>query len=699
MSDNKISVKDLLQKDSGVFKVVLFGPESTGKSTLCRQLAGYFQTVCNPEYMREYLEKKWQSGPQTVDPEDMLPIAKGQIQKENELSRQARRILISDTDLLELAVYSEVYFGQADPILLEAALKNKYDLYFLTYIDVPWTPDPMRDKPGERPEMFDRFKQTLEKYRLPYVILKGNAQERLNIAVSIIKTLMENNIRFTKDDLAELQRRNIPLEAIIRQVGAIKNGNLYRNIIRPAIPGDGILQLDEKQKEEAVKAFYEIKNKIVRFVPASGAATRMFKDFHMALQAYREGITQWKRMVDEDRLDKLKDFGSWKQKLAFYDPVVQKIKQDHKSYSEWDEDKKNFEFINYTLTEKGLNYGLFPKALILFHRYDNNEIRTAFEEHLNEAVKSGRAAGHLHFTVHPEKKGLFEAIAGTIQDKYQVQIDYSFQSPSTDTIMLDTNRQIVRDENGKMVFRPGGHGALLHNLQNIDADYIFIKNIDNVQKDAYKGASVLYFQILTGLLHQIKTRRDTLLGFLQREKPGKKELAEVEQFLTDTLGLKIIAGYENLPASQRRTYLTYKLNRPLRIAGMVKNTGQAGGGPFWVKDDDGNESLQIVEKSEIDLSRPGPKQVFETSTHFNPVFMVASIKDFEGKPYNLPDFRDDEAAFISRKVQYGKEVFIYEHPGLWNGGMAGWITLFVEVPDEVFSPVKEVYDLTFPPHL
>ncbi len=693
-----ISLADLLQEKSDIFKVVIFGPESTGKSTLCRQLAAYYKTVCNPEYMRIYLEEKWKNGPRTVTPEDVLHIARGQIERENTRTRQANEILISDTDLLELAVYSQVYFNRTDENLLQAALTNHYDLYFLTYIDVPWEPDPMRDKPHERKEMFEVFKQTLEKYHLPYVTLKGNQSQRLNQAIKIIRTMRKSQIKFSKADIDTLQKRHLTVEEILRQVNAIREGNLYQTVVRPATIGDGIIRLTEEEKKNAVENFDKIKGKLIRFIPASGAATRMFKDFHIVWKNFKNGEQDWDRLLENENLDKLRDFHVWKNKLAFHNAVIDKIKAHHPEYETWENGLKNFKFIEFTLSEKGLNYARYPKALILFHQYPE-EIRTAFEEHLKESVLSKPRNTELHFTVSPEKTDLFSEARRNLKDKYGLPVSFSYQSPSTDTIMLDKEKKLVRDEKGKIAFRPGGHGSLLKNLQELDANYIFIKNIDNVQKDEYKTESIQYFKILIGLLDKIAAERNRLMQFLIQEKPGKKDLQEVENFITQTLQQKLIPGYDGLPASHRRTYLQYKLDRPIRVAGMVKNTGQPGGGPFWVKDENDNESLQIVEKSEINLKDESQRKIFESSTHFNPVFMALYLPDHKGEKYDLHEFRNENAAFISQKIQNGQEIHIYEHPGLWNGSMANWITLFVEVPDQIFSPVKEVYDLTKPPHV
>ena len=699
--NNSVNINDLLQQPSEIIKIVFFGPESTGKSTLCKTLAERFGTVCNPEYMRDYLQKKWDLYRKTCEPGDILPIARGQIENENKYTKRASGVLFSDTDLLELVVYSEVYYGKADELLLEAALKNRYDLYFLTYIDVPWEKDDLRDKPFERKEMFEKFKATLEKYNRPYIVLKGDKNKRLHKAAQIIETMLETGIKLTEEDVKTLKIRNITVEEVLRQAAAIKNGKLYRKTVRPATIGDGIIQLDESAGQAALQNFNRMGNthSFVKFVPASGAATRMFKDLFIVLNAYKNGRTDWNEIITSNGLERLENFEQWKTKLAFYEQVIENIYRDYPEYDRMDEGEKNLLFVKYTLTDKGLNYISYPKALIGFHRYPD-EVRTAFEEHLKELKSLDTTVDlNIRFTVAPEKEELFTREERKLKSKYNIPVTYSYQSPSTDTVMLDENNRLVRDDDGRILFRPGGHGSLLENLNALDADYIFIKNIDNVQKNGYKEQTLRYIKILTGLLHQIKTARDRLLLFLEEKKPSKNELDEVENFITRTLGQKLIEGYYGLPASQRRTYLAFKLNRPVRIAGMVKNTGQPGGGPFWISDEHGNESLQIVEKSEINLSDETQRNIFENSTHFNPVFLAVSIKNHRNEKYDLKKFANANAAFVSEKIQAGKKIKIYEHPGLWNGSMEHWISIFVEVPVEVFSPVKEFYDLTRPPHI
>jgi len=620
--------RSLTQQPAPVRRFVLFGPESTGKTTLCRQLAEYFGTTCNPEFMRTYLQEKWDRSRQTCTPDDILPIARGQMEGENRAARTARNgLMFTDTDLLELAVYSQVYYGRIDPILEEAARTNTYDLYFLTYIDVPWEPDDLRDKPHEREEMFRHFEQALRRYRRPYVILKGDRQTRLRQAVQYIRLMQNHDIRFTEDDMRRLEARGMSVEEVLRQVQYLAEGRMYQKIVRPAVPGDGIVRLTPDEEATYERSAREA-GEIIRFVPASGAATRMFKDLFLMQEIRRQGIRDWDEAVARTGAVRLKEFESLLRRTAFYEPLREAVLRDRPDFDDLPRSERNWIWTEYLLGEQGLHYADTPKALVLFHRYPQ-DLRTAFAEHLHEALNTSDIPQGLHFTVRPEKEENFRHEWKRRSEASNLRVDFSYQNPATDTVMLDEHGRLVRDDEGRLLFRPGGHGALLENLNRLKG-YVFVKNIDNVQKDEYRADTLRYFRILTGMVHALKTERDRLLKFLEEEKPGKEALRPVEKFLEERFGIAPIAGYEGLPASHRREYLTYKLNRPIRVAGMVKNTGQPGGGPFWAEDEHGNLSLQIVEKSQIDPANPEQKKVFDQSTHFNPVFMALAL-DF-GRP-------------------------------------------------------------------
>ena len=284
-----------------------------------------------------------------------------------------------------------------------------------------------------------------------------------------------------------------------------------------------------------------------------------------------------------------------------------------------------------------------------------------------------------------------------LKEKYPVEVDLSFQKPETDTIMLYLNTgEIVRDKNDNIVFRPGGHGSLIENIQDLEADIIFINNIDNVQKGQRQELAIRYKKILAAYLMQTKNKIDNYLIQLENEKPIGSDLKEIEDFAYNNLNIRFIDGYDTLNNSGKRKYLFYKLNRPVRIAGVVKNTGEPGGGPFWVKNKNGLASLQIVEKTQIDIKTQ--KEILEQATHFNPVNLVVNIKDYQNKKFNLKEFINEEVGLVTEKNFEGKPVKVYERPGLWNGAMDNWNTIFIEVPLETFTPVKTVYDLLKPEH-
>ena len=691
------------QVPSNVIKFVFFGPESTGKTTLARDLAKIHGTAWVPEYAREYLQKKWDESGEICAPEDLYPIARGQMALENRRTKEAEDFLFLDTDLLETAVYSQAYYGFIEDWLMEAALKNRYDLYFLTYIDVPWEKDDLRDKPNEREEMFRLFEDMLKKTGRPYILLKGSHEERLEKVNRIIR-FMKDNKAFSGEDIAVFEKRGISLDDIALQLKTLKQGTPWQKLTGPALPGNGIEITDESERLRLSKYFEEKREKfrIGKFVPASGAATRMFRDCFRMAQAFKENPD--KSFEEIIRLTGLSKCAHWEEKfplLAFYDKWIETTKKLYPAFETAGDDEQKRMMIDALLDPDGMNYGEMPKALVLFHRYEK-DIRTAFAEHLVEARalanKEGKALP-VHFTVNPEKEFLFESESKKRQEIFPVEISYSYQDPSTDTIMIDENNNPVRDEEGKLIFRPGGHGSLIRNLLKPGREMLFIKNIDNVQRDEYKSDTYLYYKVLGGKLLEIVETVHGHLWALENLKPTGQELQKITEYVTGTLHLPLIEGFDSLPASHKRRYLFYKLNRPVRVAGMVPNTGEPGGGPFWVEDENGRKSLQIVEKSQIDTKDENQAEILGQATHFNPVFMAVYLKDFKGAFFDLSQFVKPGTGFVTEKTYKGKPVKVYEHPGLWNGAMYDWISIFMEVPLSVFSPVKEFYDLTKRPHV
>ncbi len=484
----------------------------------------------------------------------------------------------------------------------------------------------------------------------------------------------------TQNDLDQIRGKGIEISQIDRQLAYFKTGFPFLPIAGAAVAGDGILRFDPDEIRSMVRYYDRIADSltVVKFVPASGAATRMFKD----LYSY----------INEDELTPaVEEVLSRLDRFAFYEELTSKVQTD--------DPKKIAEAI---VEPVGLGYGHLPKGLILFHAYENGA-RTAVEEHLAEGAKyavSSDGTVKIHFTVSPEHQSGFAELIGNVLPEYESRygvrydISYSRQKSKTDTLAVDKGNEPFRDEEGKLLFRPAGHGALLENLNEIDADLIFIKNIDNVVPDRIKGDTVTYKKVIAAVLVDI---RDKIYGYLRRlDSPaGEIPTEEIQAFIKTRLGYKFSPEYSVLPAEKKAELLRGILNRPVRVCGMVKNEGEPGGGPFWVNNDDGSQSLQIAESSQI---APEQKELMRTATHFNPVDLVCSVRDYKGGKFDLTKFVDPDTGFISVKSRNGKELKAQELPGLWNGSMARWNTLFVEVPVSTFNPVKTVNDLLRPQH-
>ncbi len=513
-------------------------------------------------------------------------------------------------------------------------------------------------------------------------------------------------IMLDDQDRKALAIKEIDEAAIERQLDFFKKGAPKIELIRPATTGDGIKILDESHspnlKEVHGKAAAE--GRLMKFVPASGAATRMFADLTKYLLENPDGS------LAEDPSDKtgreVCSFFKSLKRFAFFPRLAELMRRDGLDLdTELGSDRpKNI--LDYTLGEKGLNYAQLPKALILFHSYDGH-VRTSLEEHLVEAVHytlDGNGRSRVHFTVSPEHLTPVErkiaAVIDRYQEKYHVQynVPLSLQSPSTDTIAVDLENRPFRDSMGRLLLRPAGHGAILENLDHCMGDVVLIRNIDNVVPDRFKEANVRYTILLSGYLLALQEKTFGYLKALSRHNVGNDALREIRDFAKNELKITVENGFERFDSGRQVHLLFERLNRPIRVCGMVKNEGEPGGGPFWVREKDGTESLQIVETAQVDLQDSSQKRIVEGATHFNPVDIVCGLRDYEGKSFALRNFRDDEAVFISGKSHEGKPIKALELPGLWNGSMARWLTIFVEVPIETFNPVKTVNDLLRPRH-
>ncbi len=495
------------------------------------------------------------------------------------------------------------------------------------------------------------------------------------------------------EDSALLQSKGISAQQIEEQLSNFKTGFPYLSITASASVEKGILRLDEKQQEEYLKAwdtFLQGNKDVVKFVPASGAASRMFKDLFEFLDAPYSIPTS---RFEQQFFDQIQQF-------AFYEALNNVcLKNEGQSIEELKQNGQYKAIVENLLKEKGLNYGQLPKGILLFHSYPEGP-RTAMEEHLVEGALyacNSEKKVNLHFTVSPEHKLLFKQLAEEKSPQYSTgfgtkyQIDFSEQKTSTDTLAVDMDNQPFR-ENGKMVFRPGGHGALIENLNDIHADVVFIKNIDNVVPDSFKTITVQYKKLIAGILVHLQQKIFDYLTIIESGKYTHDQLLEMIHFLQHDLCVRN-PETKQLEDAELVLYLKSKFDRPLRVCGMVKNQGEPGGGPFLAVNPDGTISLQILESSQIDLKDPEKKAMFEQGTHFNPVDLVCALKNYKGEKYNLPDYVDKNTGFISSKSKSGKTLKALELPGLWNGAMSDWNTIFVEVPVETFNPVKTVNDL------
>ena len=475
---------------------------------------------------------------------------------------------------------------------------------------------------------------------------------------------------FTSNDISQIEARGLSVAEVEKQIDNFRNGFPSLPVVRAASGGDGVRQLSEDELRNAEKLYMSRTKEIktIKFVPASGAATRMFKELF-------EYVNDNKRTPGIDKLiTNLEKFAFFAELAKYLKPQID------------DQD------VVRNIIIDGLGYGSKPKGLVTFHAYKEGA-RKPVEEHLVEAAlyASDGERATIHFTVSPEHKAGFLALLEERQShyekKYGIKYDVSFseQSPATDTIAVNPDNTPFRNEDGTLLFRPAGHGALIDNLDKLDADIIFVKNIDNVTTDERKPDTIKYKRVLAGELLRLQERSFELLRALER---GEDKYTEAKAFLCNDLCCK-------LPEDASRELIRESLDRPIRVCGMVKNEGEPGGGPFWVRDDEGREQLQIAESSQIAKE---DMHLMKEATHFNPVDLVCGVMRYDGTKYDLTQYTDPKTGFISSKSAGGRELRAQELPGLWNGAMANWNTLFVEVPITTFSPVKVVQDLLRPEH-
>lgn len=482
---------------------------------------------------------------------------------------------------------------------------------------------------------------------------------------------------FTQNDIRQIEGRGSSVRQVEQQIATLSKGFPWMKIVGPATPERGILVLSEKSAQECVDYYRSARvDGRCKFVPASGAASRMFKDMFAGLHALEEGKplpAPAARLVEHIR------------EFAFYDEGV---------FAPGDEAK---DILEKLLTDKGLGYGAKPKGVLRFHRYAD-EIRTAIAEHLVEAatyMKDEDDLCHLTITISPEHRPLFEAAISEVREKFEARygvrydIRFQVQDPATDTIAVDPRNKPFRKGDGSLLFRPAGHGALIYNLNQVEEELVSIKNIDNVSAEKLLPVTARYKEILLGSALMVRDQVFQYLDELEAD-PSVACCNEIEDYLDRVLCIQLPLARSR---EERVEMLREKLNRPVRVCGMVRNEGEPGGGPYIIAGKDGCTSLQILESVQINPEDPGAKGAMARATHFNPVDLVCCLRNYKGERFDLTKYVDPDAGFISSKSFEGRELKALELPGLWNGAMSNWNTVFVEVPVETFNPVKTVLDL------
>jgi len=517
-------------------------------------------------------------------------------------------------------------------------------------------------------------------------------------------------VLFSDADRRQIESHGLTVDRVLAQIEIFRKSSSLITLDRPCTVEDGVHKILASEIERFLR-YHESAaqaERFMKFIPASGAATRMFQSL---LQIY-----YMPQFLDVEELHRRVgqgvavacDFMTFLEGLYLFPFVgdLEKVLQaDGFSLAMLIRHCEYRTILEYLLTERGINYGNLPKCLLKFHRYPD-ETRTAFEEHLTEsAFYMGKRSGRcrVHFTVsidHEERfKRLMEKVRVAYEERYGTtyEIGYSFQKRSTDTIAVDMENRPFRDRYGRLHFRPGGHGALIENLNDLKGDIVYIKNVDNLIPDRHKDHIVFWKKVLAGCLVEIQ---DTVHGYLRRlvEEPSPELIEEMESYARGKLLIRLPDDFAARSLEERGRLLMNRLNRPIRVCGVVPNSGEPGGAPFWVAHDNGDVSIQIVEKAQVDFDSARQRETWMSSTHFNPVDLVCGLRDFAGNNFDLRRFIDDDAVFITRKSKDGKDLKALELPGLWNGSMAGWITHIVEVPKITFNPVKSVFDLLRPEH-
>jgi hypothetical protein len=507
----------------------------------------------------------------------------------------------------------------------------------------------------------------------------------------------EEELKRIEAVLTQIFSSGINKDDLLDQTDTFEYGIPFTRIARPCTIGDGIKVIEPEEFPILEETFAQAvaQGRITKFVPASGAATMMFK----SLQAYMNSCDNGESQVPESVLKYGRKFIHSLKRFAFYDALEEVIARDDLNLTELLESGRYSLILKFVLTEKGLNYAKLPKGLIPFHM-NSGRPRSAIAEHLIEAAEYTRdndGVARLHFTVLPEYRDVIEThvneVCGDLtQQGVRFDVSYSLQKESSRTMAIDRESNPHCTNDTLLVFRPAGHGALLENLSEIGGDIVCIKNIDNVVPDHLKTQTYTYKKVLGGYLLMLQKEIFAALEKLEQDTATPADLKNMSAFIRDEFGITTPDEYGAYTGEQKKKYLFERLNRPIRVCGMVKNLGEPGGGPFWLTGENDNP-LQIVESEQVEMDRPDQKAIFESSTHFNPVDLICAVRDYKGRAFRLMHYVDYNLGIISCKSKNGSELRAVELPGLWNGSMAYWNTVFVEVPLITFNPVKTVNDL------
>ncbi len=515
-------------------------------------------------------------------------------------------------------------------------------------------------------------------------------------------------MKFSKKKIKQINAKGLTVKDVEKQIALFKSGVPFVNLVAEATINEGIKALSTDDIERYIEVFDTKKEAVslLKFVPASGAATRMFKFLYTFLEDYnfkKESINSY---INKTKSQELSIFFVGIEKFPFYDSVIERLQSEYQDFDRLSINERGLKFVQMLLDRDKLDYGNYPKGLLPFHKYENQVPSTAFEEHLYESAlyASKKEPTKLHFTISERYNHKFDEEFSRIKKQVEkksntkFKISFSYQKESTDTIAVTLKNKPFKEEDKSLCFRPAGHGALIENMNDLVADVVFIKNIDNVVINKYRSDVAKYKKVLAGILLELQEHTFNYLNILDSEVVSEEKIIEIGEFLINKMNVKISAEFEKYSIKYQIEYLIEKLHRPIRVCGMVKNEGEPGGGPFWIKDESGNISLQIIESAQINKKSKRQKEILNGSTHFNPVDLVCGIKNHKGEKYDLKKFVDHKAAFITMKTKQGKDLKALELPGLWNGSMANWNTVFVEVPLITFNPVKTVNDLLKVPH-